>query len=215
MRGASTSLSVWKRPLTGPSSGFRSACFALSRKRGEGFRAARQSQQASEDRRRQLKCACVPSYEPWNAERAAEIISAHLAWEGPLLPILHALQEAFGHVPANAVTTVAEALNLSRAEVHGVVTFYHDFRQEPAGRHVLKLCRAEACQAAGGDALAAHAQAKLGVPIGDTTADRSVTLEPVYCLGLCATAPAAMLDGHVVGRLDATRLDALLAEARR
>jgi formate dehydrogenase subunit gamma len=157
----------------------------------------------------------VPSYEPWNTERAAEIISAHQRWEGPLLPILQALQDAFGHVPPSAVTMVAEALNLSRAEVHGVVTFYHDFRPEPPGRHVLKLCRAEACQAAGGDALAARAQARLGVAIGGTSPDRSVTLEPVYCLGLCATAPAAMLDGRVVGRLDAKRLDALLAEAQR
>jgi formate dehydrogenase subunit gamma len=152
----------------------------------------------------------VPSYEPWNAERAAAIISAHLAQEGPALPILHAFQETFGHVPEAAVTMVAEALNLSRAEVHGVVTFYHDFRREPSGRHVLKLCAAEACHSAGGNALAARAQAKLGVAIGSTTADRSVTLEPVYCLGLCATAPAAMLDGRVVGRLDAKRLDALL-----
>jgi len=157
----------------------------------------------------------VPSNEPWDAERAAEIIAAEEVREGPLLPILHALQEAFGHVPTSAVTMVAEALNLSRAEVHGVVTFYHDFRQQPAGRHVLKLCRGEACQAAGGDALAARAQAKLGVPIGNTTADRSVTLEPVYCLGLCATAPAAMLDGRVAGRLDAQGLDALLVEAQR
>ena len=157
----------------------------------------------------------MPSNEPWDVERAAEIIAAEEVREGPLLPILHALQEAFGHVPTSAVTMVAEALNLSRAEVHGVVTFYHDFRQEPAGRHVLKLCRAEACQAAGADALAARAQAKLGVPIGNTTADRSVTLEPVYCLGLCATAPAAMLDGRVAGRLDAQGLDALLVEAQR
>jgi formate dehydrogenase subunit gamma len=157
----------------------------------------------------------VPSYEPFNAERAAEIISAHQAREGPLLPLLHALQEAFGHVPAGAVTMVAEVLNLSRAEVHGVVTFYHDFRPEPPGRHVLKLCCAEACQAAGADALAARAQAKLGVPIGNTATDRSVTFEPVYCLGLCATAPAAMLDGRVVGRLDAKRLDALLEETQR
>ena len=157
----------------------------------------------------------MPSYEPWSAERAAAIISAHRGREGSTLPILQALQEAFGHVPATAVAMVAEALNLSRAEVHGVVTFYHDFRAEPPGRHVLKLCRAEACQAAGGDALAARAQAELGVAIGSTTADRSVTFEPVYCLGLCATAPAAMLDGRVVGRLDATRLDALLVEARR
>ena len=157
----------------------------------------------------------VPSDEPWNAERAAAIISAHCRQEGATLPILHALQEVFGHVPEAAVTMVAQALNLSRAEVHGVVTFYHDFRREPPGRHVLKLCRAEACQAAGGNALAARAQASLGVAIGETSPDRCVTLEPVYCLGLCATAPAAMLDGRVVGRLDAARLDALLAQAQR
>jgi formate dehydrogenase subunit gamma len=157
----------------------------------------------------------VSSYEPWNAERAAAIISAHIAQEGPTLPILHALQESFGHVPETAVTMVAEALNLSRAEVHGVVTFYHDFRREVPGRHVLKLCRAEACQAAGGNALAARARARLGVALGNTTADRSVSFEAVYCLGLCATAPAAMLDGRVVGRLDAKRLDALLVEAQR
>ena len=94
-------------------------------------------------------------------------------------------------------------------------TFYHDFRHKPAGRHVLKLCRAEACQAAGGDALAARAEAKLGVALGDTTADDRITLEPVYCLGLCATAPSAMLDGRLVGRLDQKRLDALVAEAQR
>ena len=110
---------------------------------------------------------------------------------------------------------VAQALNLSRAEVHGVSTFYHDFRHKPAGRHVLKLCRAEACQAAGGDALAARAEARLGVTFCSTTADDRVTLEPIYCLGLCATAPSAMLDGRLVGRLDEKRLDALVAEAQR
>lgn len=132
-----------------------------------------------------------------------------------MLPILHALQEEFGHVPEAAVRMVAEALNLSRAEVHGVVTFYHDFREAPAGRHVLKLCRAEACEAAGGDALAAHAEARLGVAIGNTTPDGAVTFEPVYCLGLCATAPAAMIDDRVVGRLDQRRLDFVLTEIRR
>lgn len=132
-----------------------------------------------------------------------------------MLPILHALQEAFGCVPEAAVPMVAEALNLSRAEVHGVVTFYHDFRREPGGRHILKLCRAEACQAAGGDALAARAVARLGIPMGTTAPDGSVTLEPVYCLGLCATAPSAMIDGRIVGRLDQRRLDGLLAEAQR
>ena len=157
----------------------------------------------------------VPVYEPWSAERAAEIIAEHKAIEGATLVILHALQEEFGFVPEPAIPMVAEALSLSRAEVHGVFTFYHDFRKQPAGRHVLKLCRAEACQAAGGDALAAHAEAKLGIAFGYTTADDLVTLEPIYCLGLCATAPSAMLDGRVVGRLDEKRLDALIAEAQR
>src|SRR6202012_436997 len=154
-------------------------------------------------------------YESWDEQRAAEIIAEHEGLEGATLVILHALQEAFGHVPEAAIPMIATALNLSRAEVYGVFTFYHDFRHEPAGRHVLKLCRAEACQAAGGDALAARAEAKLGVALGHTTADDRVTLEPIYCLGLCATAPSAMLDGRIVGRLDEARLDALVAEAQR
>jgi len=153
--------------------------------------------------------------EPWNAARGAEIIAEHSHLEGATLVILHALQEAFGYVPEPAIPMVASALNLSRAEVHGVFTFYHDFRREPAGRHVLKLCRAEACQAAGGDALAARAEAQLGISLGHTTADDRVTLEPIYCLGLCATAPSAMLDGRLVGRLNEARIDALVAEAQR
>jgi formate dehydrogenase subunit gamma len=156
-----------------------------------------------------------PCYEPWDEARGAEIIAEHAKQEGATLVILHALQEAFGYVPEAAIPMVAQALNLSRAEVHGVFTFYHDFRHKPAGRHVLKLCRAEACQAAGGDALAARAEARLGVSLGNTTADDRVTLEPIYCLGLCATAPSAMLDGRLVGRLDERRLDALVAEAQR
>ncbi|CUT10468.1 NADdependent formate dehydrogenase gamma subunit [Bradyrhizobium sp.] len=154
-------------------------------------------------------------YEPWDETRGAEIIAEHSKQEGATLVILHALQEAFGYVPAAAIPMVAHALNLSRAEVHGVFTFYHDFRHKPAGRHVLKLCRAEACQAAGGYALAARAEAKLGVSLGHTTADDRVTLEPIYCLGLCATAPSAMLDGRLIGRLDEKRIDALVAEAQR
>jgi formate dehydrogenase subunit gamma len=154
-------------------------------------------------------------FEPWDTDRGAEIIASLTHVEGGTLGILHALQEAFGYVPEPAIPMIASALNLSRAEVHGVFTFYHDFRREPAGRHVLKLCRAEACQAAGGDALAKRAEAKLGVAIGNTTADGRVTLEPIYCLGLCATAPSAMLDGRVVGRLNEARLDALVAEAER
>jgi formate dehydrogenase subunit gamma len=154
-------------------------------------------------------------YEPWDAGRGAEIIAEHSHFQGATLVILHALQEAFGYVPEPAIPMIAEALNVSRAEVHGVFTFYHDFRRKPAGKHVLKLCRAEACQAAGGDALAARAETRLGVKIGDTTADERVTLEPIYCLGLCAPAPSAMLDGRLIGRLDEARIDALVAEAQR
>lgn len=157
----------------------------------------------------------TPVFEPWDTARGAEIIAEHSGIEGATLVILHALQEAFGYVPEDAIPMVASALNLSRAEVYGVFTFYHDFRHKPAGRHVLKLCRAEACQAAGGDAIAARAEAKLGITIGNTTPDDRVTLEPIYCLGLCATAPSAMLDGRLVGRLDEARIDALVSEAQR
>ena len=151
----------------------------------------------------------------WDKDVALRRIRECLDREGPLLPILHALMDEFGYIDQAAEPLIAEALNITRAEVHGVVTFYHDFRHAPAGRHVLKLCRAEACQAAGGDPLAARAQARLGLAMGATAADGSVTLEPVYCLGLCATAPSAMFDGRVVGRLDEQRLDALLAEAQQ
>ena len=156
----------------------------------------------------------ITPYEPWDEARGAEIIAEHAKVEGATLVILHALQEAFGYVPEPAIPMVAAALHLSRAEVYGVFPFYHDFRKEPAGRHVLKLCRAEACQAAGGEALAVRAEKRLGIACGSTTADQRVTLEPVYCLGLCATAPSAVLDGRLVGRLDHARLDALIAEAQ-
>lgn len=148
------------------------------------------------------------------AARVAAIIEEQQSLEGTLLPILHGIQEEFGHVPPEAVPVIAEALNLSRAEVHGVVTFYHDFRREPAGRHVLKLCRAEACQSVGGDALAARVQQLLGIGFHETTKDGAVTLEPVYCLGLCACAPSAMLDGEVIGRLDEAMIEEILAEVR-
>jgi len=152
---------------------------------------------------------------PWDKDVALQRIRECLHREGPLLPILHALQEEFGYIDEAAEPLIAEALNITRADVHGIITFYHDFRRAPVGRHVLKLCRAEACQSAGGDALALQAEARLGVALGNTAADGSVTLEPVYCLGLCATAPSAMLDGRVVGRLDESRLDALLAETQQ
>jgi formate dehydrogenase subunit gamma len=151
----------------------------------------------------------------WDALLAGEIIAAHAGLEGATLPILHALQERFGCVPPEAVSMVAEALNLSRAEVHGVVTFYHDFRAAPAGRHVLKLCRAEACQSMGADRLAVGLLARLGVEWGGTTADGSLTVEPAFCLGLCACAPSALLDGEPMGRLDGDALEGVALEARR
>jgi len=153
-------------------------------------------------------------FEAWEEQRAQDIIAAHAGESGATLPILHALQEAFGCVPEAAVPMIADALNLSRAELHGVVTFYHDFRRAPPGRHVLKLCRAEACQSMGADGLGAHACARLGIGWGETTFDGRVTLDPVYCLGLCATAPSAMIDGRPVGRLNQSRLDALIEAAQ-
>lgn len=148
------------------------------------------------------------------AEDTARTVAAeHGNRPDELLEILHDVQSALGFVPEAAVPVLAEALNLSRAEVHGVVTFYHDFRAKPAGQHVLKLCRAEACQSMGGEALVSRAEAHLGIACGETSADGRVTLEPVYCLGLCATAPSAMIDGRIVGRMTSERLDALLKEA--
>jgi formate dehydrogenase subunit gamma len=147
-------------------------------------------------------------------KKASAIIEEMKALEGPLLPILHGIQGEFGHVPREVLPVIAEALNLSRAEVYGVVSFYHDYRDHPAGRHVLKLCRAEACQSMGGDAIAAKMQELLGISFHETTKDGSVTLEPVYCLGLCACAPSAMLDGEVIGRLDDTKVAEIAAEVR-
>jgi formate dehydrogenase subunit gamma len=154
-------------------------------------------------------------HQDWNAEIATDIIATHREREGALLPILHDLQETFGYIPDDAKPLLAKALNLSRADVHGVVTFYHDFRDAPAGRHVLKLCQAEACQSCGSDVLTARAESALGIKLGETSPDGRITLEPVYCLGLCATAPSAMIDGRVVGRLTDKKLAALLNEADR
>lgn len=148
-----------------------------------------------------------------DVEEITRIIDAHARLEGPLLPMLHALQEAFGYVPAQAHAPICDRLNITRAELHGVITFYHDFREKPAGRHVLRICRAEACQSVGGAAMADALLAKLGLNWHGTTANGAVTIEPVYCLGLCACAPAAMVDDRVVGRVDAAKLDKLLAEA--
>lgn len=147
-------------------------------------------------------------------ERTRTIIIGLKSLEGPLLPILHEVQAEFGYIPTAAMPVIASELNLSRAEVHGVVTFYHDFRQHPAGRHVLKICRAEACQSMGGRELADAAKHHLGIDWHETTPDGAVTLEPVYCLGLCACAPSLMLDGNLHGRIDGQDLVMLLMEAR-
>lgn len=141
------------------------------------------------------------------------LINAQMHLEGPLLPILHALQEAYGYVPDAALPLMAETLNITKAEVHGVMSFYHDFREGPAGRHVIKICRAEACQAVGANALADTTLAKLGIDWNGTSANGAVTVEPIYCLGLCACGPAAMVDGKVVGRVDEARMESILAEA--
>jgi len=142
-------------------------------------------------------------------------LAAHAHRPGAMLPILHDIQQRLGHVPSDAVPVIAQRLNLSRAEVHGVVTFYHDFRAHAPGAHVVKLCRAEACQSVGGAALEAHACRSLGVEWHGTTTDGAVTLEPVYCLGNCALGPSALVDGEPVGRLNAETFDAMIAELRQ
>lgn len=146
-------------------------------------------------------------------DRLFEILSTHRGMEGPLLPILHAVQGAFGYIPEAALQIIAEDQNITRAEVHGVMSFYHDFRSQPAGHHIVKICRAEACQAVGATALSERAFEKLGVGWHETSQNGRVTLEPVYCLGLCACGPAAMVDGRVIGRVDAAKLDQILDEA--
>jgi formate dehydrogenase subunit gamma len=147
----------------------------------------------------------------WSAERAAAVVEEHRHVRGPLLPVLHALQEEFGYLHPDAVPLVARALNISRADVHGVITFYTDFRTAPPGRRHVAVCRGEACQSSGGRALADHAQDRLGVPIGSTTDDGATTLDQVFCLGLCSVAPAVVVDGRAVGRVDADSFDRLVA----
>lgn len=146
------------------------------------------------------------------AETATAIAAAYGNRPDTLIEILHELQHQLGHVPEAALPALAKALNLSRAEVHGVVTFYHDFRRKPSGRHVVKLCQAEACQAMGARALAAAIQSSLKIGFGETSADGRVTLEKVYCLGNCALSPAAMVDDRLVGRADAPAIAAMLGE---
>lgn len=144
----------------------------------------------------------------------ARIVAARRDMPGALLPILHEIQDTQGYIPADAVPVIAKALNLSRAEVHGVITFYHHFREQPAGRHVVQVCRAEACQSVGADALAEHACRKLGCDFHEITADGQYTLEPVYCLGQCATGPSMMIGDRIHARVDAKRFDKLVDAVR-
>lgn len=139
---------------------------------------------------------------PFDAAEAEAIAQEHAPVEGALLPILHALQSRFGCIPPEAVPVVARVLNLSRAEVHGVISFYHDFRSVPAGAKVVKLCMAEACQARGARQVSKKLEEALGVKLGETSADRSVTLEPIYCLGLCGIGPNAMIEGRPYADLE-------------
>ena len=132
--------------------------------------------------------------------------------EGALLPVLHDVQRALGYVPPEAVAVVAERMNLSRAEVHGVISFYHYFRSTPPGRHTLYLCRAEACQSMNGRALEQHAKHRLGVSFHETTANGAFSLEPVYCLGNCALSPALMIDGQLYGRVTPQRFDTVVSD---
>lgn len=152
----------------------------------------------------------TPASATASADAVRHALERHAQEPGALLPVLHAVQDALGHVPADAVPAIAEALNLSRAEVHGVITYYHFFRNAPPGRHVLQVCRAEACQSCGAEELLAHAERTLGCARHETRADGALTLEPVYCLGLCASSPAIQIDDRLHARVTPQRLDALV-----
>lgn len=148
----------------------------------------------------------------FNPDHVRAIAERMMALDGPLLPILHAINDQLGFVDERALPIIADVLNLTRAEVQGVVSFYHDFRRAPAGRHVVKVCRAEACQAMGAERLIAELETAFGVKLGETSADGRITLEAVYCLGNCALSPAALIDGKLYGRLDAAHVQARLSK---
>jgi formate dehydrogenase subunit gamma len=152
---------------------------------------------------------------PAQRDAVQRVIDTHRSRPGPLLEVLHGIQATLGFIPPAAVPVIAAELNLSRAEVHGVVSFYHYFRQTPAGKHIVRVCRAESCQAAGGDALADHARQRLGVDFHQTTADGRFSLDPVYCLGNCACSPAIMIGEQLHGRVSAAQFDALIGDCER
>jgi formate dehydrogenase subunit gamma len=161
-----------------------------------------------------VKVEPVSSLTPAERATVREVCTRLKSLAGPLIPILHGVQSSLGYVPHDAVPLIAGELNLSSADVHGVVTFYHYFRKDPPGRHVIHVCRAEACQSVGAVALEAHAKKALGIEFHETTADGAISLEPVYCLGNCALGPSLMIDERLEGRVSPKRFDALIAQAR-
>lgn len=152
--------------------------------------------------------------QPIDLDAANRIIRGLASVPGAMLPILHGIQAKIGWVPDEVVPLIADALNVSRAEVQGVLDFYHDFRREPPGRHVVQICRAESCQAMGGRILELHARAALDIDFHQTTKDGAITLEPVYCLGNCACSPAIRVDGEIHGRVDRAAFDVLVQSLR-
>ncbi|QSA97173.1 formate dehydrogenase subunit gamma [Methylococcus sp. EFPC2] len=150
----------------------------------------------------------------WDKSAVTRVIAELQDQPGALLPILHGIQDSLGYIPPDSVPLIASALNLSRAEVHGVITFYHYFRDTPPGKHTLHLCRAESCQSMGSASLEKYVKEKLGVGFHETTADGQFSLEPVYCLGNCACSPALTVDGEIYGRVTPQRFDEILEEAR-
>jgi formate dehydrogenase subunit gamma len=151
-----------------------------------------------------------PTLSREQAQALEQALAEHRARPGALLPVLHAIQDRLGFIPPACLSLIAETLNLSRADVHGVLTFYHDFRTAAPGRHVIQLCRAESCQAMGSDRLESTVKAHLKIDFHETTADGAITLQPVYCLGNCALSPAMMIDGHLYGRVTPERFDELM-----
>ena len=156
----------------------------------------------------------VPSDPAVDLNQVRSIIQEFKTLPGAMLPVLHAIQDALGYVPPSVVPLIADELNLSRAEVHGVISFYHHFRQQPAGRHIVQICRAEACQAVGADALAAHAKAALGCDFHGTSSDGQFTLEPVYCLGQCACGPNMQIDDDLHARVSSDKFNRVVRAKR-
>ncbi|MFC0336773.1 formate dehydrogenase gamma subunit [Kushneria avicenniae] len=153
-----------------------------------------------------------PIADAWTPAQLQAVIDAHRLMPGAMLPTLHAIQDRFGYIPDAAVPMIAEALRHTRAEVHGIISFYHHFRTHPPGRNVIQICRAEACQSVGSRQLEAHARQRLGIDYHQTTPDHEYTLEPVYCLGNCACGPSVRVNDDVMGRMTPEQFDELTDE---